>query len=178
MSDLDRTDYKILAILQRDGRITNAALAKRVGLTPAPTLARVKKLEAAGYIRRYVALLDPARLGLPVTAFVSVILESHRRKTSDDFRAAVAKLPEVLECHHIAGDEDFLLKVVAASPGDYESFVLGKLTKIGGIEKVKTIFVLSSSKLETALPIREEGGASEKQDAQRRATTSKPNSNA
>ena len=154
---LDTRDRRILATLQREGRITNAALAERIGLTPAPTLARVAKLEVAGYIRCYVALLDQKKLGLPVTAFVSVILQSHKRKTSEDFRAAVQKLPEVLECHHIAGDEDFLLKVVAASPGDYEAFVLEKLTKISGIEKVKTTFVLSSPKLETAIPVRDMG---------------------
>ena len=159
MERLDSIDRRILAILQKEGRITNAELAQRVGLTPAPTLARVHKLEASGFIRRYVALLDPARLGLPVTAFVSVILESHKKKTSENFREAVQNLPEVLECHHIAGDEDFLLKVIAASPGDYEAFVLEKLTRIAGIEKVKTTFVLSSSKLETAIPVREsEGG--------------------
>jgi Lrp/AsnC family leucine-responsive transcriptional regulator len=150
---LDSVDYSILDILQREGRIANFELAKRIGLTPAPTLARVKKLETNGYIRRYVALVDHTRLGMSVTAFVSVILESHKRKTSIDFINAVQKLPEVLECHHIAGDEDFLLKVVAASPAEYESFVLEKLTKISGIEKVKTIFVLSSSKLETAIPV-------------------------
>jgi len=150
---LDPVDLKILVILQKEGRITNFRLAKRIGLTPAPTLMRVKKLETAGYIRRYVALVDPEKLGMPVTAFVSVILESHKRKTSMDFVEAVKRLPEVLECHHIAGDEDFLLKVVAASPGEYEKFVLEKLTKISGIEKVKTIFVLSSSKQETAIPV-------------------------
>lgn len=152
---LDSRDRRILAILQKDGRLTNAALAQRIGLTPAPTLARVDKLERAGYIRRYAAILDQTKLGLPVTAFVSVILQSHKRKTSEDFRAAVHRLPEVLECHHIAGEEDFLLKVVAASPGDYEAFVLEKLTKIPGIEKVKTTFVLSSPKLETAIPVRD-----------------------
>jgi Lrp/AsnC family leucine-responsive transcriptional regulator len=150
---LDKVDYRILDILQREGRITNIELAKRIGLTPAPTLARVHKLENSGYIRGYVALADHVKLNMPVTAFVSVILESHRRKTSMDFVKAVQKLPEVLECHHIAGDEDFLLKVVAASPGDYEVFVLEKLTKIGGIEKVKTTFVLSSPKQETAIPV-------------------------
>lgn len=152
---IDSRDRRILAILQQDGRISNKALARRIGLTPAPTLARVAKLEKAGYVRRYTALLDPVKLGLPVMAFVSVILQSHKRKTSEDFRAAVRRLPEVLECHHIAGEEDFLLKVVAASPGDYEAFVLEKLTKISGIEKVKTTFVLSSPKLETAIPVRD-----------------------
>jgi len=151
---IDNVDNSILEILQRDGRITNFELAKRIGLTPAPTLARVKKLESEGYIRRFVALVDQAKVGLPVTAFVSVILESHKKKTTVDFMNAVREFPEVLECHHIAGDEDFLLKVVAASPGDYESFVVDKLTKIEGIEKVKTTFVLSSSKLETAIPVK------------------------
>lgn len=152
---LDTVDLQILEVLQHEGRITNFDLAHRIGLTPAPTLARVKKLEVAGYIRRFVALVDQAKVGLPVTAFVSVILESHKKRTTLDFVKAVQGLPEVLECHHIAGDEDFLLKVVAANPSDYEKFVLEKLTKIDGIEKVKTIFVLSSPKLETAIPIPE-----------------------
>ena len=153
---LDQVDLHILRILQREGRITNFKLAKRIGLTPAPTLMRVKKLEEAGYIKQFVALVDHVRIGLAVTAFVHVILESHNRKTTLDFMHAMQKLPEVLECHHIAGDEDFLLKVVAASPAEYEGFVLEKLTKVAGIEKVKTTFVLSSSKIETAVPV--EGG--------------------
>src|SRR5687768_816979 len=150
---IDPVDLKILGILQREGRITNFKLAKKIGLTPAPTLMRVKKLEEAGYIRKFVALVDANKIGLPVVAFVHVILEAHNRKTAIDFMQAMLKIPEVLECHHIAGDEDFLLKVVASSPGEYEDFVLEKLTKVGGIEKVKTTFVLSSSKLETALPV-------------------------
>ena len=151
--NLDRVDSNILRILQREGRITNFQLAEKIGLTPAPTLMRVKKLEEAGYIKRFVALVDQEKIGLPILAFVHVILESHNRKTTVDFMHAMQKLPEVLECHHIAGDEDFLLKVVAASPQQYEGFVLEKLTKVPGIEKVKTTFVLSSSKLETALPV-------------------------
>jgi Lrp/AsnC family leucine-responsive transcriptional regulator len=153
MAKLDKTDREILRILQEDGAITNAALAERVGLTPAPTLERVRKLEREGYIRKYVALADQGKLGRPVTAFVSIILKSHVRETSETFRKAVDRLPEVLECHHIAGDEDFLLKVVSASPADYERFVLDKLTKIPGIEKVKTTFVLSSPKLITKIPV-------------------------
>lgn len=151
----DPIDLRILEILQHEGRITNFELAGRIGLTPAPTLARVKKLEQSGFIKRYAAIADQSKLGKPVTAFVSVILESHRKNTSIDFVKAVEKLPEVLEIHHIAGDEDFLLKVVAASPHEYEEFVLEKLTKVRGIEKVKTTFVLSSAKLETAIPVRE-----------------------
>jgi len=152
MHTLDATDRRILALLQEDGAMTNTELAKRVGLTPAPTLERVRRLEREGIIRKYVALADQAKLGKPVTAFVSVIMKSHGQKTSDAFRKAVARLAEVLECHHIAGDQDFLLKVVAASPLDYERFVLERLTKIAGIEKINTTFVLSSPKLETRIP--------------------------
>ena len=152
MPSLDAIDRRIVHLLQEDGALTNADLAKRIGLTPAPTLERVRKLEREGYIRKYVALVDPARLGRPVTAFVSVIMRSHGQRTADNFRRAVARLAEVLECHHIAGEEDYLLKVVAASPIDYERFVLERLTKIAGIEKIKTTFVLSSSKVETRIP--------------------------
>ena len=158
MATLDKTDRRILEILQDDGAITNSELAHRVGLTPAPTLERVRKLEREGYVRKYVALVDQGKLGRPVTAFVSVIMRSHNQKSSDEFRKAVEKLPEVLECHHIAGEEDFLLKVVSASPLDYEHFVLGRLTKITGIEKVKTTFVLSSPKLETKIPVEPPAG--------------------
>ena len=152
MPTLDATDRKLLTLLQEDGSMTNTGLAQRVGLTPAPTLERVRKLEREGYIRKYVALVDQAKVGKPVTAFVSVIMKSHGQRTSDAFRKAVARLPEVLECHHIAGEQDFLLKVVAASPLDYERFVLERLTKIAGIEKINTTFVLSSPKLETRIP--------------------------
>ena len=153
MHVLDALDRTILRLLQDDGAITNAELAARIGLTPTPTLERVRKLEREGFIRKYVALADQAKLGKPVTAFVSVIMKSHGQQTSDAFRKAVARLPEVLECHHIAGEEDFLLKVVAGSPTDYERFVLERLTKIAGIEKVKTTFVLSSPKIETKIPV-------------------------
>jgi DNA-binding Lrp family transcriptional regulator len=154
MEQFDEIDGSILSILQNEGRLTNVELASRVGLTPPPTLARVKRLEEAGLIRRYVALVDQVALGLPVTAFVHVIHKEHNQETSTAFLKAVAGLPEVLECHHIAGDEDFLLKVVAASPLDYEKFVLEKLTAIEGVQRVKTTFVLSSPKSETAIPVR------------------------
>lgn len=136
--------------------MTNAELASRIGLTPGPTLARVNKLESAGIIRGYAALVDRDAVGLPVTAFVSVILKNHGKAASQDFLKAVAGLPEVLECHHIAGDEDYLLKVVAASPSDYESFVLDRLAEVADVQRVKTTIVLSSPICGTAVPIREE----------------------
>lgn len=151
MAHFDAIDARILNLLQDDGAMTNSDLAERIGLTPAPTLERVRKLEREGYIRKYVALVDQGRLGKPVTAFVSVIMRSHGQQTDASLRKAVGRLAEVLECHHIAGEEDYLLKVVAASPTDYERFVLDKLMKVPGIEKIKTTFVLSSSKVETRI---------------------------
>jgi DNA-binding Lrp family transcriptional regulator len=150
----DATDFQILAILQKEGRVSNAELAQRVGLTPAPTLVRVNKLESAGYIRAYVAILDRNLVGLPVTAFVSVILRSHNRDAADAFLREVEQMPEILECHHIAGEEDYLLKVVAANPSDYETFVLEKLTAVAEVLRVKTTIVLSSPKTETAVPLK------------------------
>lgn len=151
---LDHIDRQILDLLQGDGRMTNVDLARAIGLTPGPALERVRKLESAGYLKGYVALADAAKLGYGTTAFVSVVLGSHNAKTSVKFRAACEKIPEVLECHHIAGEEDFLLKVVAADPADYERLVLETLTDIPGVQKMKTTFVLSSSKLSTRIPVR------------------------
>lgn len=153
---IDAIDRAILQILQKEGRITNAELAQRVGLSPGPTLTRVHKLEDAGYILGYCAQLDRESLGLPVTAFVSVICKNHGLVESEEFFAAVEAMPEVMEVHHIAGEEDYLLKVVAASPADYERFVLEKLTAIDVVQRVKTTFVLSTRKSTTAIPVRKE----------------------
>lgn len=157
---LDAIDRKILETLQREGRITNQELSTRVGLTPAPTLARVHKLEEQGFIKGYVAIVDRLGLGLPVTAFVSVILHEHGKGQANEFLSAVRGMPEVLECHHIAGEEDYLLKVVAANPADYERFVLDELTQVPSVRRVKTTFVLSSPKCDTFVPIRAPEGVS------------------
>ncbi len=149
----DAIDDVILSILQFEGRITNAELAQRVGLTPGPTLARVNKLESAGVIQGYAAQLDREEMGWPITAFVAVILHQHGRGPCGDFVRAVSDLPEVLECHHIAGAEDYLLKVVAQSPRQYEEFVMAKLTAIPVVQRVNTTIVLSTAKETLALPI-------------------------
>lgn len=151
---MDAIDRQILDILQKDGRITNAELATRVHLTPAPTLNRVHKLEEQGFISGFAAIVDRRKVGLSVTAFVSVIMKTHGRESSSAFLEAVKDLPEVLECHHIAGEEDYLLKVVASSPQDYENFFLNKLSMVPDVQRVKTTIVLSSPKCETAVPIR------------------------
>lgn len=150
---LDAMDRAILNILQREGRITNVELAQRIGLSPGPTLARVNKLEASGFIEGYSAQVSRSKMGFAVTAFVLVSLREHNRVANDAFLDAVTKLDEILEIHHIAGDEDFLLKVVAESPAAYETFMLERLTTVADLQRVKTVFVLSSPKSTTSIPV-------------------------
>lgn len=159
---MDAVDKNIVTILQREGRMTNVELAQRIGLTPAPTLARVHKLEEQGFIQGYAAIVDRDKIGLPVTAFVSVILKEHGKEIAKRFIETVSQFEQVLEVHHIAGEEDYLLKVVAANPRDYELFVLDNLTGLETVQRVKTTFVLSSPKSTTVVPIRhleDTGGA-------------------
>lgn len=145
-SDLDEIDRRILALLQENGRITNTALAEAVGLTPTPMLQRVKKLEQSGVITGYRAVVDPVKVGRPVLAFVEVTLKSHGLPVHKKLLDLVADLEEVLECHHIAGEEDFLLKVAVGDIADLEHFLLQRLSTSGVIGRVKTTFVLSSAK--------------------------------
>jgi Lrp/AsnC family leucine-responsive transcriptional regulator len=151
--ELDEIDRKILRLLQQNGRMTNAALAEAVGLTATPMLQRIKKLEQRGVITRYVALVNARAVGRGTTAFVQVKQTEHRIANHKRFLETIAGFSEVLECHHVAGDEDFLLKVVVRDISEYEHFLLHRLAKIPGIVRVKTTFVLSTAKAETAIPI-------------------------
>lgn len=143
---LDETDRKIVTLLQENGRLTNAALAEAVGLTATPMLARVRRLEEAGVIQRYMAIVDPAKVGKAVTSFVHVSLKSHGLANHTKFLELVDDLPEVVECHHIAGDEDFLLKVAVHDIAELEHFLLQRLSTSGVVGRVKTTLVLSSRK--------------------------------
>ena len=149
---IDAIDRKILDILQEEGRISNAELARRINMSPPPTLERVKKLENRGYINRYVALLDPATMGLNCVTYVEVTLVRHGREGVEAFMSAITKLEEVMECHHITGGADFLLKVMTRDIPDYEDFILHKLTALPGVQHLKTLVVLSTLKQETRLP--------------------------
>ncbi len=146
-------DRRILEILQKDGRIPNVQLAAEVGLSPSAVLERVRKLEERGIIERYVTLLDNNKLGLGTIAFVAVSLNLHQRDSIDNFHEFVRKSEKVLECYHVAGGEDYLLKVYARDIEDYENFLLSSLTRTKGIDKVKTMFVLSTLKRETSMPL-------------------------
>lgn len=151
--EIDEMDREILRLLQQNGRMTNAALAEAVGLTPTPMLQRIKKLEQRGIIRGYRAVIDPLAMGRGLLAYLSVQMTEHKLITHQGFVNAILNFPEVLECHHISGEEDFLLKVLVKDILEYEHFLLHRLTGIPGIARVKTTFVMSSPKMETAIPI-------------------------
>ena len=157
-NDIDKIDRQILAELQLDARIANVALAERVGLSPSPCLRRVKRLEAAGIIRRYSAVVDPARVGLGLSCFISVTLERTVEQALEEFEGAIAERPEILECWPITGEADFLLKVITADLGAYERLMRDYLLRIPGISSTKTSFLLTPVKNETALPLGEEVG--------------------
>lgn len=149
----DQTDKKILEILQHEGRISNLDLARRINLSPPATLTRVRRLEASGIIADYVALLARERLGYDMMCFVSVTLQMHQLEQVERFRQAVQAMPQVLECHHVTGDHDYLLKVVVQNRQDLEHFVMQYLTPIQGIARIQTSLVLNEIKQTTVLPI-------------------------
>jgi len=153
---LDAIDRKILALLQENARLSNVELADAVGLSPSPCLRRVRELEHAGVIRRYVTLLDPARVGLPVSIFVNVTLERQVEQALERFEAAILKRPEVMECYLMTGDADYLLRVVTADLSAYERFLMDHLTRVPGVASIKSSFALKQVKYRTALPVRAE----------------------
>ena len=150
---LDEVDKRILRALQRDGRLPNAALAEEVGLSPSPCLRRVRLLEAAGVIRRYVAVLDPAKVGVGLSMFARVWLVAQDAETIDHFMAAMAALPEVVECYRMLGESDALLRVVVADLDAYRRFQATHLTRRNGIQNVKTDVPSQTVKQSWALPL-------------------------
>ncbi len=151
---LDSIDRNILKILQKDGRITNSQLSKDIGLSPAPTLERVKKLEQTGYIKSYHALLDKDKLGLGVTTFVMVSLKQHNKETIEKFIASINKLEEVVECHHTTGSADFMLKVVSEDISGYQKLMLEEISNIEVIADMQSMVILSTFKDSKAVPVR------------------------
>src|SRR5258707_1076137 len=150
---LDAIDRKILALLQQDGRMSVADLSEKVGLSASPCLRRVRMLEQAGVIARYVAVLNQQSVGLPVSVFVSIKLESQREEALERFSKAIARWPEVLECYLMTGPRDYLLRVVVADLAAYERFLKQKLTKVDGIASIESSFALEQVKYSHVLPI-------------------------
>jgi Lrp/AsnC family leucine-responsive transcriptional regulator len=150
---LDALDIRILAALQDDASLTNVDLARQVGLSPSPCLARVRALEEAGVILRRVTLLDPVKLGASVSVFIQVTLEKQTEPVLDAFEAAMASFPEVMECYLMTGDSDYLLRVVVSDTVALQHFIVGQLSKTRGVANIRSSFALKQVKYKTALPI-------------------------
>jgi Lrp/AsnC family leucine-responsive transcriptional regulator len=154
---MDVIDLRILARLQQDARITNVELAKAVNLSPSPCLARVRALEASGYIERHVTLLNPKKLGLTVSVLVQVTLEKQIEPALETFEKAVRERPEVMECYLMTGDADYLLRVLVPDVPAFERFILEFLSRVPGVGNIKSSFALKQVKYQTALPLPVDG---------------------
>ena len=150
---MDAIDLRILARLQQDARISNVELARAVNLSPSPCLARVRALEAAGYIDRYVTLLDAKKFGLGVSVLVQVTLEKQIEPALETFEKAVRERPEVMECYLMTGDADYLLRVLVPDVPAFERFILEFLSRVPGVGNIKSSFALKQVKYQTALPL-------------------------
>lgn len=150
---LDEIDRKILNILQSNAKITNAQLSQDVGLSPAPTLERVKKLEKSGLVKNYHAELDAEMLGLGVQMFVQVTLKGHNKENIQIFTNAIKDVPEVIECHHVTGAGDFLLKIISTDIPTYQHFMLETISEISVVDSLQSIVILSTFKDSKMLPL-------------------------
>jgi Lrp/AsnC family transcriptional regulator, leucine-responsive regulatory protein len=151
--DIDAIDKRILSILQANGRISNQDLADRVGLSPSPCLRRVKALEALGIVQRYVALVDPGAVGQGLQAVVQVRLDRQTVDSVARFEKEILKHPQVLECYLVAGDWDYVLRVVARDLDDFRDFCVNRLAKITGVGNVKSSISMKQVKYSTVLPL-------------------------
>jgi Lrp/AsnC family leucine-responsive transcriptional regulator len=151
---LDAIDHRILAALQESARLTNVELAEQVGLSPSPCLRRVRLLEKAGLIHGYHARLDRSGVGLGLTVFVGVKVHEHDDKRAANFRAAIAKVPEIISCHLVSGDTDFLLEVVVKDLPAYERLLMIVLLKLPGVKDIRSNFAIQTMKSGAALPLR------------------------
>lgn len=151
--ELDATDCRILTVLQKQGRITNADLSERVNLSPSACHRRVQRLEEAGVILGYVALLDARRLDRPTTVYVEITLQGQADELLDAFEREVRRVPEVLECHLMAGSADYLLKVTARDTEDFARIHRQYLARLPGVAQMHSSFSLRTVLQTTALPV-------------------------
>ncbi len=151
--ELDKTDLQILKILQQNGRITNLQLSNEIGLSPAPTLERVRKLENLGYILSYHALVDEEKLGLGIKTFIQVSLDFHQNNTIQTFLDQIQEIKEITECHHVTGQCDFLLKVYVKDIKAYEQLIMQKISRITVVKTFQTMIIMSTNKKEPTVPL-------------------------
>ena len=152
-NNLDDKDRDVLQHLQNDARITNAELARRVDLSPPGLQKRLRKLEESGVIERYATLVNREAVGYDMLCFVHVTLVRHVPEAVNNFKEAVQKMPEVLECHHVTGEYDYLLKIVVRNRKHLERFIVKTLTAVPGMDRVRTSLVLNEIKATTAVPL-------------------------
>jgi Lrp/AsnC family leucine-responsive transcriptional regulator len=145
-SEMDAIDKKILMLLQQDAKLNTKEIAEKVGLSVSPTFERIKKLEQKEYIKKYVALLDPTKVGKSISVYCQVTLAVHSRELIDDFKQHILALPEIMGCYHVSGNYDFLLKVAVNDMNEYQKFVIDKLSVIKGISNVQSSFVMEEIK--------------------------------
>lgn len=150
---IDETDRRILKVLQRQGRISNAELSDAANLSASACHRRVQRLEKEGYIRDYVALLNARKMGVPTTVFVEITLQAQADEVLDLFEKAVARIPDVLECHLMAGSADYLLKVVAENTDDFARIHRQHLARLPGVAQMQSSFALRTVFKTTALPV-------------------------
>lgn len=151
--EIDHIDRRILQLLQKSGRMSNADVSETVNLSPSACHRRVQRLEAEGYIRDYVALLDPKKVDRPTTVFVEITLSGQADEVLDAFEKAVALVPDVLECHLMAGTADYLLKVVAGDTEDFARIHRRYLATLPGVAQMQSSFALRTVRNTTALPV-------------------------
>lgn len=154
MHALDETDKNILRLLQQNARFTIKEIAAKLHLSTTPIFDRMKRMERDGVIDRYVALIDPAKIGKTLFAYVHISLKEHDRENVEAFVEQVIQFQEVLECCHVTGEADFVLKVVMDDIESYNQFVLDKLSVVANIGKVESRFCLSVRKYTTAIPLK------------------------
>ena len=152
-TELDKIDLQILKILQQNGRITNLQLSNEIGLSPAPTLERVRKLENLGYILSYHALVDEEKLGLGIKTFIQVSLDFHQIDTIQTFLNEIQEIKEITECHHVTGQCDFLLKVYVKDIKSYEQLIMQKISRISVVKTFQTMIIMSTNKKEPTVPL-------------------------
>jgi len=149
---MDQTEKQILALLQKDGRLSNVSLADQIGLSESPTFRRVKQLEESGYISGYAALVDQRLLGLEVTAFVQVTMERQPDSATESFHACVGAEDHIIECHAMSGSHDYLMKVVARNIEHFSEICMQKILKFPGVQHVESSFSMKEIKHSRVLP--------------------------
>ncbi|MEP5254695.1 MAG: Lrp/AsnC family transcriptional regulator [Winogradskyella arenosi] len=150
---LDKIDTQLLDLLQKDSNRTTKSIAEELGMSTSPIFERIKKLEKEGYIEKYVAVLNPKKIGLKLTVFIGITLQGHTRSYLEKFVKEINGFPEVVECHRVSGNFDYLLKLVVEDIEAYETFIISKLTLLPYLGNVQSLIAMSTSKATNAIDL-------------------------